>query len=97
MGGAGWFRTRNETPRHPIRVESQIPVFPTPSLQQSMTTKTVTNQLWLGCTFGVRVNLAHGSFVSPELRVGGNRDGELMASAVIKNGVRFLASHVGGI
>jgi hypothetical protein len=88
-GGAGWIRVRSESTRYPIQVESRIPVFPTPSPARSTTTKTITNRLWVGGAFGVRVNLPHGFFVSPELRVGGHRDGELMASAVIKMGYGF--------
>jgi hypothetical protein len=88
-GGAGWIQVRRSSTRYQIQVENRIPVFPEPSPQQPMTTKTVTNHLWLGGAFGVRVNLPHGFFVSPELRVSGHRDGSWMASAVIKLGYSF--------
>jgi hypothetical protein len=88
-GGAGWIQVRDTSTRYPIQVESRIPVFPTPSPQQSTTMKTVYNRLWLGCAFGIRVDLTYGFFVSPELRVSGHRDGALMASAVIKMGYGF--------
>jgi hypothetical protein len=89
MGGAGWVQTRNETTSQPIVVESPIPVFPPPPPPQSSTRKTVTNWLWLGSAFGLRIVLPQGVFVSPEVRLGGSLERDLSASAVIKIGYGF--------
>jgi hypothetical protein len=88
-GGAGWIQTRNESSFVPIPVENAVPVFPRAPPLQSTTSTDVTNWLWLGGGFGVRVVLPRGFFVSPEVRLGGGLEGDLSASAVVKMGYAF--------
>ena len=89
MGGVGWIQTRDESTYTPMVVESSVPVFPPPSPPQPTTYKDVTNWFWFGGSFGVRVVLPRGFFVSPEICLGGSKYGDLTGSAVIKIGYGF--------
>lgn len=88
MGGVGWLQVRDERAFTPIVVESSVPVFPTPAPPQPSTTKETDDYLWLGGTFGLRIIIPRGFFVSPEVRLGYVGRG-LTASAVIKMGYGF--------
>ncbi len=87
MGGVGWLQVRDEYAFTPIVVESSVPVFPAPSPPQPSTSKDAGNAFWCGSTFGVRIMIRRGFFVSPEVRFGYAKG--LTGSAVIKVGYGF--------
>jgi opacity protein-like surface antigen len=88
MGGVGWLQVRNEYRFTPTVVEGAVPVFPTPSPPQPTTNKDTFDAWWFGGTFGVRIMISSGFFVSPEVRLG-NAESNWTASAVIKMGYGF--------
>jgi hypothetical protein len=88
MGGIGWLQVRNTRTYTPIIVEGAVPVFPTPAPPQTSTNTDTFDALWYGGTFGVRIMIHRGFFISPELRFGG-AEGTVTGSAIIKMGYGF--------
>jgi hypothetical protein len=91
MGSVARIETRNETTYTPIAVPGAVPIFPTPSPSQSTTNKTAASWLWIGGGVGLRIVLARGFFVSPEVSFGRGvaSASDLSASAAVKVGYGF--------